>query len=190
MGYAIAEAARDAGHRVTLISGPVSLEPPRGVRTIHVISAEQMAKATARAFRAADGAIFSAAVSDYRPARRNATKLPKSRKALQVELKPTADIAASMGRIKGKRVTIGFALEDQAGRRHAEKKLRAKRFDGIVLNSPAVVGSNQAMVEFFDGRNWEKWPRLNKKRVAERIVEQFVKLWKDRPSLMTRDVAR
>jgi phosphopantothenoylcysteine decarboxylase / phosphopantothenate---cysteine ligase len=170
MGYSIAEAARDAGHRVTLISGPVSLRPPQGVRTIQVISAEQMAKATAREFRRADAAVFAAAVSDFRPAVTTRHKRPKARKPRMVKLEPTPDIAAEMGRNKGNRVTIGFALEEGSGRRKALAKLRHKKFDAIILNGLSNIGADRAGAEVFVAGRWKSWAVESKVAIARRIV--------------------
>ena len=179
MGYALAEAARDAGHRVTLISGPVSLSLPTGVSIKHVVSAAEMLAATRQAFRQADAVIFAAAVSDYRPTRRAALKSAKSKTSTTIRLAPTADIAASLGEIKGRRVTIGFALEDHSKRAHAERKFRLKRLDGIVLNDLGTVEADDAVVEFFDGREWEKWPRMSKRVTAGRIMRRLMKLVED-----------
>jgi phosphopantothenoylcysteine decarboxylase / phosphopantothenate---cysteine ligase len=174
MGYAIAEAAAAAGHEVTLVSGPVALPAPRGVRTISVVTAAEMAAATRRAFARADAAILVAAVCDYRPKERAAKKLPKSGRARSVVLVPTEDIAASLGRIKGERVTIAFAMEDHAARRHAERKLIRKNCDAIVLNGPGSVGTDTSRVEFLvRGGRWRRWPAASKGRIAERIMHEL-----------------
>jgi phosphopantothenoylcysteine decarboxylase/phosphopantothenate--cysteine ligase len=171
MGFAIAEAAAAAGHRVTLISGPVSLAPPSGVRLLRVISATQMALATKRAFRDADAGVFAAAVSDYRPKRRAASKAPKSTSAAKLSLEPTEDIAAAIGRVKGDRITVGFALEDRLGKVRAARKRAAKNFDAIILNDPSNVGSDLAAADFLDrSGKWSHWPRQSKRAMARRIV--------------------
>ncbi len=177
MGYAIAEAARDAGHHVTLISGPVELERPRGVTVVPVESASEMLKATRLAFRGADAAVFAAAVSDYRPRQRADIKGAKSTSGKRIVLVPTVDIAGSMGRVKGRRITIGFALEDHNGRAHAEGKLARKHLDAIILNSPANIGSRSATAELLrGGGTWTKWPRCTKAAMARRIVSELESL--------------
>jgi phosphopantothenoylcysteine decarboxylase/phosphopantothenate--cysteine ligase len=182
MSYAIAEAAAEAGHDVTLVSGPVSLDAPAGVRTIQVMTAAEMAAAAKRAFRRADAAIFAAAVCDYRPKRRASKKLPKQRQPKVVELVPTKDIAAACGRMKGQRITICFALEDHAGRRHAEAKMFQKKCDAVVLNSPKTVGSDSAWVELLvRGGRWERWGESPKKAVARRLVRVLERLTLRRP---------
>ena len=171
MGYAIAEAAAVAGHRVTLVSGPADLAPPKGVKVVRVVTAAEMAAATKQAFAAADAAIFAAAVCDYRPRRRADRKLPKKTAVHRIEFEPTEDIAAACGRVKGRRITICFALEDHAARRHAERKLLRKNCDAIVLNSPDTVGSDRASVEFLiRGGRWQRWAGRSKKRLAARLM--------------------
>ncbi len=174
MGYAIAEAAQAAGHKVTLVSGPVSLRPPAGVRVVAVESAAEMASAAKAAFKAADAAILVAAVCDYRPARRARLKKPKSRTALPIKLVPTEDIAAALGRRKGGRITIGFAMEDHAARPHAVAKLERKNCDAIVLNGPENVDSSRASVEFLvRGGRWRRWRPAPKHVIAKRIIREL-----------------
>ena len=171
MGYAIAKAAAARGHEVTLVSGPVGIEPPAGVKLVSVVTAAQMAAACKRAFRRADAAVMAAAVCDYRPARRAGRKVPKTNRPIRVVLEPTEDIAASLGRRKGRRVLVGFALEDHTGRLHAERKLRAKHFDLIVLNGPANIGMDNAVVEFYSpARGWVGPVRGTKNAIARQIV--------------------
>ena len=172
MGYAIATAARAAGHHVVLVSGPVSLESPQGVRTVHVTSADQMLRVTRREFQRADAGIFAAAVCDHRPAVRRRHKGRKNTTSHEVTLVPTVDIAAAMGRVKGPRVTVGFALEDHNGRASAARKLAAKQFDAIVLNSPENLGSDRASAQVLDCRGkWTRWPRSSKTAMARKIVQ-------------------
>ncbi len=177
MGYAIAEAALRAGHQVTLISGPVALDAPRGVRTIRVTTAAEMATSAKKAFRSADAAILTAAVCDYRPRVRTARKLAKVSRPKSVVLVPTEDIAAALGRIKGRRVTIAFAMETHAARRHAEAKMAAKRCDAIVLNGPENVGSDRARVQCLArGGVWQRWPEATKRQISARLLEVLTEL--------------
>lgn len=177
MGVALARAAARRGHRVTLVLGPVALSPPRGVTTIHVTTAAEMLAAARQAFRACDAALFTAAVCDYRPVRRHAKKLTKHTHRWQLELEPTADIAATLGRRKGRRTTICFALEDHAGRAHAEGKMRRKHADAIVLNGPANIGADRGTVEFLPrGGAWQRWPAARKAALAGRIVRELTRL--------------
>lgn len=177
MGYAIAAAAVRRGHRVTLVSGPVALDDPPGVKTIRVETGDEMYRASRAAFRQADAAIFTAAVCDYRPLNRAARKRPKARGVTTVRLAPTVDIAAALGRTKGRRLTLAFALEDHNGRAHAEGKMLRKNSDAIILNGPANVGSDRATVEFLArGCAWQRWPQATKQATAARIVAQVERL--------------
>lgn len=141
MGYALAEAARDAGHEVTLVSGPVSLEPPRGVTIIPVITAEEMYHAVHEAMGGIDVAILAAAVADYRPVQIADQKMKKSGKAITLELEPTRDILASLGAMIERRfLLVGFAAETERLAEYAQKKLRKKNCDLIVANLVSAPG--------------------------------------------------
>lgn len=174
MGYAIARAAADAGHEVTLISGPVAIAPPANVRTIHVTTAAEMAAATKIAFRRSDAAVLTAAVCDYRPKHRAKRKSAKTGRPKSVVLVPTEDIAAALGKYKGHRVTVAFAMETHAGRSRAERKMLRKNCDAIVLNGPANVGSDKAGAEFLiRGSTWRKWSRAFKEVIADRLLGEL-----------------
>jgi phosphopantothenoylcysteine decarboxylase/phosphopantothenate--cysteine ligase len=189
MGYAIAAAAAAAarGHRVTLVSGPVDLAAPPGVRRVSVETAEQMLAAAKAAFASADVAIFAAAVCDYRPKHRATRKPAKKRGGLALALVPTVDVAAALGRRKAGRITIGFALEDRAGRRRAEAKLRSKRFDAILLNAPTNIGSDRASLDcLVAGDRWRRWTPAAKTNVAGRIIRLAEQLFAARPRATSR----
>jgi phosphopantothenoylcysteine decarboxylase/phosphopantothenate--cysteine ligase len=174
MGYAIARQAARRGHEVTLVSGPVSLAEPAGVKVVQVTTAAEMAEACKRAFRGADVAVMTAAVCDYRPADRLEQKLAKSNRRRRVVLEPTEDIASSLGTAKGRRLLVGFAMEDHDARAHAEAKCARKNCDLIVLNGPGNVGGDRAEVEFFtpDG-GWSEPVRGTKAAVAQRLVRMI-----------------
>jgi len=172
MGFAVAAAAADRGHTVTLVAGPVDLPDPSGVRTIHVVSSAEMARTCKACFKACDVVVMTAAVCDYRPARPARHKLAKSHEPRAITLVPTEDILASLGRMKTpNQILIGFAMEDRQPRRKARAKLERKNLDAIFLNGPANIGSDQAEVQLLvRGRRWQPWPRAGKRRVADRIV--------------------
>lgn len=181
MGYAIAAAAIDRGHRVTLISGPVALKPPKSAKIVRVETASEMLVAARLAFRSADAAVFCAAVCDYRPLIRARRKLPKSKDGLTLKLAPTPDIAATLGRGKGRRISIAFALEDHDGRRKAEAKMIGKNADAIVLNGPTNIGSGRATVEILRrGGDWIELPTSTKLLVAKRITRLIEQLAEER----------
>ena len=171
MGYALAAAARERGHEVALVSGPVTIEPPDGVQVVSVVSAREMFEASCRLFEGCDAAILTAAVCDYEPARRLTHKLKKQPRVRRVTLKPTRDICAHLGSIKGGRVVVGFAMEDHDHRANAEAKLVRKRCDAIVLNGPENVGGDRAVVEILtaDGA-WSRPIRGSKQQIAEHVV--------------------
>jgi phosphopantothenoylcysteine decarboxylase/phosphopantothenate--cysteine ligase len=178
MGYAIAAAARRRGHDVTLITGPVAIRPAGGLNVIHVVSAAEMASAAKIVFRDADAAVFTAAVCDYRPEQRLARKLKKQAKPRTVRLVPTEDIAATLGRRKGRRVTIGFAMEDHDAEKRAAAKLAEKRCDAIVLNGPENIGGNRATVRVLTAPGgwtgpWEGTKAQIGRRLV-RLVEDLV----------------
>ena len=182
MGFAIASEAVRRGHEVILIAGPVELPPPRGPRVISVVSAEEMYGACKRHFADCDAAIMTAAVCDYRPARKLSHKLKKTSRTRTVELKPTTDICAALGAIKGDRVVIGFALEDRNPRQNAQRKLRRKRCDAIVLNHVRTLGSESARVELLRAdTGWSRPLRGGKSRIAGAVVDLVESLTAQRP---------
>lgn len=172
MGYSLAAAAAARGHEVTLVSGPVSLTPPKGVKVITIMSAADMAQAAKNLWPDQDAAIMTAAVCDYRPARRITKKLKKSSRPLQMTLVPTEDIAQAFGQAKQPhQVLVAFALEDHDARAHAESKLKRKNCDAIVLNGPGNINSDQAEVEVLvRGQPWQRFRRASKMQIATRLV--------------------
>jgi phosphopantothenoylcysteine decarboxylase/phosphopantothenate--cysteine ligase len=177
MGFAVARLARDAGHEVTLVSGPVGLTPPADVEFVRVVSAAEMFDACCETFDRVDAAVMTAAVCDYRPAHRMDRKLKKEASERTLELEPTRDICAHLGSIKGRRVVVGFAMEDHDARRHAEDKLRKKSCDAIVLNGLANVGSERASIEILtaDG-SWSEPVHGTKDEAAGEIVRLVERL--------------
>jgi len=146
MGFALAEAARDAGAQVTLVSGPVALADPAGMSVKHVRSAEQMRAAVLEALPAQDALILAAAVSDYRAKAVSPQKIKREGKAtLTIELEANADIAAEVGerRLPGQ-VLVVFAAESQDLLSNAGKKLEKKRADIVAANDITVPGSGFA----------------------------------------------
>ena len=172
MGFALAAAANGRGHRVTLVHGPVALQPVRGVRAISVLSAAEMLAACLEQWPRKDVLIMAAAVADYAPARTARTKRKKQPGPHELRLKPTVDILEALARDRRpKQLVIGFALEDRNARRNAEAKLRRKHLDAIVLNRPETIGSDRASVEWLvAGRAWEVLPPSSKPRVAQRLI--------------------
>ncbi len=136
MGYEVASVARQRGHRVTLLSGPSSLRPPRGVRLLRVTTAREMRTATFRALAQADALVMAAAVADYRPARVHPAKLKRAHHTATLPLVANPDILAEVGRrFGGRKVLVGFALESADVLTQARRKLRTKRVDCIIGNT-------------------------------------------------------
>lgn len=134
MGYAIAAAAAAAGADVILVSGPVALPAPDGVRRIGVESAEQMFAVTHAEIEAADIFVGAAAVADYRPRQPAVGKIKKSERELSIDLVRAPDILASVARLDNGPFTVGFAAETEDLERYARAKLDAKKVDLIIAN--------------------------------------------------------
>jgi phosphopantothenoylcysteine decarboxylase/phosphopantothenate--cysteine ligase len=134
MGYAVAQAAMEAGANVTLISGPTALPDPERVRTLRVESAQEMHDAVHAHIADADIFIGVAAVADYRPARSADGKIKKSEEKMTLELVRTPDILTSVAALKPAPFTVGFAAETENLEQHARQKLEAKKLDLVAAN--------------------------------------------------------
>jgi len=137
MGYAIAGELAENGAEVILVSGPVSVTAKhKNIKVIAVESAEEMHSVSIEQFVNCDGAIMSAAVADFSPVRTENKKVKRGKENWQIELQPTEDIAAALGKMKTKnQILVGFALETDDEIENARKKLKKKNLDFIVLNS-------------------------------------------------------
>ena len=179
MGYAIADALAKRGAEVVLVSGKSALATPQGVRRVDVGSAEEMYEASIKEFESADCAVMCAAVADYTPVEVSASKIKKSDESFTIELRKTKDIARELGKVKGSRKIVGFALETDNEQLNAEKKLEEKNLDMIVLNSlrdeGAGFGHDTNKVTFIDATQREELPLLAKSEVAERIADRIEK---------------
>ena len=177
MGYALAEAARAVSPHVTLVSGPTALTPPAGDEFISVTTAQEMAEAVLARFEQADVVLMTAAVCDFRPKRAAQHKIKKDSFAGLLELEPTPDILAELGRRKGEQLLVGFAAETDAVEENAREKLRRKRLDLIVANAASAFESDTNAVTVIgpDGRG-ERLPEMSKHEVARALVERVVEL--------------
>jgi len=181
MGYAVAEAAAARGAKVFLVTGPTALETPAGVERIDVRSADEMHRAVVDRFVSSSIAVLAAAVADYRPAQQSSSKIKKSGDALNISLEPTIDILADVARNKGATIVVGFAAETDHVAENARKKLTAKDADLIVANDVTAEGAgfelDTNIVTLFsrDGRDLPL-PKLTKKEVAHRILDEVIRL--------------
>ena len=156
MGYAIACAARDAGHEVTLVSGPVSLPAPEGVSLVKVESASDMARAVFDAFPRQDLVIMAAAVADYRPVEIKEHKIKKQPGDLVLRLERTTDILAELGKRKRPgQILTGFAAESENLLENARSKLTEKKLDWIAANTVADGFGTDTNTVTLLGRNGE-----------------------------------
>jgi phosphopantothenoylcysteine decarboxylase / phosphopantothenate---cysteine ligase len=177
MGYRLAEAARDRGATVVLVSGPTALAFPHGVEVVGVRSAEEMERAVADHVGSATVVIAAAAVSDYRPAAASAAKVKKTDGAARLELVRTPDILKGLGERKGGRVLVGFAAETEDLVANARKKLEAKNLDLVVANDVTGAGAgfggdtNAVVLLRRDGGRVDV-PLASKREVAERILDE------------------
>ncbi len=142
MGYAVAQAARDAGWNVVLVSGPCSLKPPENVEFAAAVSAQDMFEKCEKYFSRCDILVMAAAVSDVRPKETSRRKLKKDEIDLNPRLERTPDIVSALAAKKGGRIVVGFAAETENVLGHAREKLRKKNLDCIVANR--VSGRNTA----------------------------------------------
>jgi len=145
MGFAVAQAAVERGHAVTLIAGPVSLPTPPGVMRIDVVSARDMLAAVQLHLPQQDALVMSAAVADWRPAQVAQAKLKKCDMAPVIHLEPNPDILKTVSSLKGSRIFVGFAAETGDPTAEAQRKLAAKGLDMIVANDVTAEGSGFAV---------------------------------------------
>lgn len=177
MGYLIAEECLKKGYAVTIVSGPTHLQPPAAAKLIPVVTAEEMKKKILKHFPAADVLVMCAAVSDWRPEKRAGGKI-KRKKTWNLKLIPTSDIlkAASIIKRKNQKV-IGFALETSDILKNAQKKLKEKKLDMIVANTPVFFGRERPSRVLFihsNGRT-EVFDSAKKLSVARKIVKEIGK---------------
>lgn len=185
MGFAIAEELAAQGADVTLVCGPNSLSlNNKNIRRIDITSAEELYNASVKAFKTADIAVLSAAVADYKPASVAKQKIKKTEGSKNIELTPTKDTLAELGKLKkGKQFLVGFALETNNELENAKAKIKKKNLDLIVLNSLNDKGAgfkNETNKITIIGRNNKslKFELKSKTEVAKDIVNVIVKALK------------
>ena len=184
-GYALAQAALDAGAEVILVSAPVSLQPPQGVSLVQVTTAAEMESAVLTACINADVLLMAAAVADFRPSMSVSQKIKKASGLPSVELEPTSDILSAVShqrqQMGNPRVMVGFAAESQDLLVNAEAKLKSKHLDLMVANdisqasSGFGVDTNQVTLLYPDGQS-TPLPLMDKSEVAEKVIAEVIKL--------------
>jgi len=181
MGYALAEAAAGRGARVVLVSGPVQLREPRDVRVVHVRTAREMHDAVMEHLSEASIIVKAAAVADYHLSQVPRNKIKKTAMRMSLDLDPTLDILAELGKKKGDRLLIGFAAETEDLVESARQKLQSKNCDMVVANlvNQEATGfesdENEVVLVLSTG---ETIPlsRAPKREIADRIFDQVLKL--------------
>lgn len=185
MGYALVRACLNRGAEVTLVSGPthLSLKAWQAFCPLHIkniVSSAEMCEATVQAFLQVDAVILCAAVADFTPCNTADKKIKKQpgQTGMSIELTTTTDIAATLGKMKGKQLLVGFALETHNELANAERKLQSKNLDMIVLNSLQDAGAgfgvdtNKVTFLYKDGTK-KHLPLLSKQEVADAIIDQI-----------------
>jgi len=182
MGYALAQAAMEAGATTVLISGPVQIAPPERVKTIAVESAENMLAAALNEVDEADIFIAAAAVADYRPASVAEQKIKKNDDDMFIQLVKNPDIVATIAAHPKRPLTIGFAAETENLEHYATQKLQKKKLDLVIANdvSDSTIGfnSDDNRVLLVEPGSSKKLPIMNKNLLATRLIEHIASLSK------------
>ena len=183
MGYAVAAAAARAGHEVCLVSGPVALEPPRGVDVVRATTAADMLAAVKRRVRGCDLLVMAAAVADWRPKHPARRKLKKSDGPPRIEWEATPDILKAIAPLKKKsQVFCGFAAETHGLAREARRKLREKNLDAIAANDVSkkdrgFESDRNALAIYFDDGRAVRVALASKTKCAERLLDVLAEIF-------------
>jgi len=174
MGYAVAAAMRAAGAEVVLVSGPVNLAPPPGVRCIGVETAAQMLEAVQRELPGTHVLVATAAVADYRPLAVAGRKIKKQAGGMTLEMTPTTDILATVAASAQRPFTVGFAAETDAVEQHAREKLERKNLDMIAANEVGATKAfdcdDNALLVLWRGGGRVELPHASKRELARALV--------------------
>ncbi len=177
MGYAIAQAALDAGARVTLVSGPVSLAPPAGAKSVNVVSATEMFNAVKKEVKDADVFIGVAAVADYRPVKASGEKIKKTRGHVTLELTRNRDILEYVAGLPQPPFCVGFAAESENLERYAQEKRKTKKVPLLAANlAQTAIGGDENELILFDDDGRHELARAPKEVIARQLVEHIARL--------------
>lgn len=184
MGYAFAQKARELGANVILVSGPVTIDPPSGIKVIQTESAQEMYEAVMKELDNVDVVIKTAAVADYRPAVFHDQKMKKKEGPLSIEMERTKDILGEIGKVKTDQFVVGFAAETNEPIHYGKQKLAKKNADAIVVNNVAEAGAGfgaDTNVVTYLNKHGLEWslPLQSKEDVAHKILIQVSDELKD-----------
>ena len=175
MGFALARAATEAGARVVLVSGPTTLDPLPGIKTINVVSSGEMRDAVSSHIKSADIFIATAAVADYRPEKSALSKVKRGTDVLNMRLVPNVDILAEVAALNDAPFTVGFAAETEKLELFAAEKLKRKKIDMIAANLVGEPGTgfdsdDNELTVFWD-KGGKKLERQSKQKLARELVK-------------------
>lgn len=178
MGYAIAQAAMNAGHEVILVTGPTCLLPPAKARVFSVTTCDEMFDAVQQHITEVDLLVMSAAPADFKPADYSAQKIKKHNARTEIALTPTRDILSSLKRPQERIVIVGFAAETESLAENARKKLREKNCDLIVGNDVSRMDTgfesdDNELTLFYKSGESVTLPRAKKTALAKKLVKTF-----------------
>lgn len=182
MGFALAQAAAEAGAEVTVVAGRSEVATPLGVSRVNVVSAREMADAVQSRIGGADVFIAVAAVADYTPSNVHAQKVKKSDAAMTITLAPTVDILASVAAQPDAPYCVGFAAETQDVERLGEEKRKRKKLPLLIANrAQDALGSDENEVTLLDDDGPTRLPRMDKMALARRLVFEIARRLETRP---------
>jgi len=174
MGYALAEAARDAGFEVTLVTGPTALKAPTGIRTLSSTSAKEMYDVVMQNIHQQDIFIAAAAVCDYRPVHISEHKIKKGQQKMMLELERTEDILLAVSQLQKKPFLVGFAAETDQLEQHALEKLKQKQCDILIANpvsdTEGFEQDDNTITVYFKDKTSMRFEKEDKKTLAKKIV--------------------
>ena len=180
MGYAVANAALEAGARVTLISGPTCLEAPSGASLINVISTQEMFTAVKNKVQDTDIFISVAAIADFHPTKKSNQKIKKSSDNISLTLAPNPDILEFVAKLTKPPFCVGFAAETENLEKNAEAKRRKKKIPLLAANSvPDAINVNESALILLDNKGKHSLTKAPKKEQARRLIKHISQLYKE-----------
>ncbi len=175
MALSLVKAARAAGHKVTVVSGPVAVEYPRGVDVVRVTTTAEMLAASLAALPDVDGVIAAAAPCDFEPEKPVKGKIPRQGTTLTLRLKPTVDVIATLARrAQGGQWMVAFALEPEADPTRALEKITTKRCDLIVVNGLAAIDAAKTAVTIYDRNHARVGDKTGTKTAVSRWLIRLI----------------